>query len=129
MIKYSDNISTDQCYSQEQIPYDNSSYRIDFHSLLEKILCKEKSKEYVWNWRKAVFITDISSVQPSFGVIDQLTNNEDEIIRSPKTEYVIDYEFIDDIPPNNKYKKYKIKVKIESIKKYIPNESDFEGLF
>lgn len=125
MINFSENVLTNQCNFQEQNPYDNSSFRKDFHILLERILHYEKPIEHMQKRRKVVFIADISSVRPSFKIIDQLTNKEEEI-QPPKIDFIFDYEFVEDIKPKNKYK---IKVKIETIKKYIPDESDFEDLF
>lgn len=92
MIYYSESGLTNKCSFQEQNPYDNSSFRTDFHISLERILCFEEPMEHLKIWRETIFIADISSVLPSFEIIDQLTYKE-EITQLPKIEFIIDYEF------------------------------------
>ena len=73
---FSESLVTNKSYSQEEGPYDNSSFKKKFYIPLDRILYDENTIKRISKWRKAVFISDISSVLPSFEIIDQLTNKE-----------------------------------------------------
>lgn len=82
------------------------------------------SKKTFFKCRLPLFDIDISTVYPSFQIIDKMSKIN-ENFNSFKFNDMISFDFEEEIPPNESFK---IEIEIGKYEKYKPDKSDFKNI-